>query len=148
MANPFVKQGKAIPTDVRGEIVERWLNGTSQLQISRDLKVPKSTIWGIIDNFSKRGHYEKMSGGNKMRTVCTDDVVIYTEYCKQRRPSASAREIQQKLIDNQVCLAQNVPSVSSISRSLREDLGYSLKRLTVVPRESLTNQCNLRLIEY
>jgi len=35
--NPFIQQGKAIPNNVRDEIVERWLNGTGQRQIGRDL---------------------------------------------------------------------------------------------------------------
>ena len=33
--NPFIKKGKAIPNNVRDEIVERWLKGTGQRQIVR-----------------------------------------------------------------------------------------------------------------
>lgn len=72
----------------------------------------------------------------------SDDVVMYTEYCKQQQPSISAEEIQGKLLEH-VCLIQNVPSKSSI----QEDLDYSYKRLIVVPRESLSVECEQRLID-
>ena len=78
----------------------------------------------------------------------TEDVVTYTEFCKQQQPSISAEEIQRKLVDNNVCLRENCPSTSSITRALREDLGYSYKRLNVTARESLTANTEQRLLEY
>ena len=51
-----------------------------------------------------------------------------------------AKEIQKQLIENQVVLPANVPSQASISRVLTSDLGYSYKRLTIVPKESLTSE--------
>jgi transposase len=136
--NPFVTQGKAIPNQAREDIVDRWLNGTTQRQIGRDLNIPKSTVQNIIDNFAERGHSNYKIGGNKTRLARTEDVVTYTEFCKQQQPSISAEEIQRKLVDNNVCLRENCPSTSSITRALREDLGYSYKRLNVTVRESLT----------
>ena len=136
--NPFVTQGKAIPNQAREDIVDRWLNGTTQRQIGRDLNIPKSTVQNIIDNFAERGHSNYKIGGNKTRLARTEDVVTYTEFCKQQQPSISAEEIQRKLVDNNVCLRENCPSTSSITRALREDLGYSYKRLNVTARESLT----------
>jgi transposase len=72
---------------------------------------------------------------------------MYVEYCKQQQPSIYGKEIQRKLVENNVCLAQNLPSNSSITRSLREDLGYSYK-LNVVAKESLNDAIEARLIEY
>ena len=46
--NPFVNQGKAIPNQAREDIVDRWLNGTTQRQIGRDLNISKSTVQNII----------------------------------------------------------------------------------------------------
>ena len=37
---------------------------------------------------------------------------------------------------NKVCLPENVPSRTSISRVLKDDLGYTKKKLTVVAQES------------
>ena len=58
------------------------------------------------------------------------------------------KEIQKQLIENQVVLPANVPSQASISRVLTSDLGYSYKRLRIVPKESLTHNAQERLEEY
>ena len=41
-----------------------------------------------------------------------------------------------------------MPSQASISRELTSDLGYSYKRLTIVPKESLTDNAQDKLEEY
>ena len=146
--NPFVTQGKAIPNQAREDIVDSWLNDTTQRQIGRDLNIPKSTVQNIIDNFAESGHSNHKIGGNKTWLARTEDVVTYTGFCKQQQPSISAEEIQRKLVDNNVCLRENCPSTSSITRALREDLGYSYKRLNVTARESLTANTEQRLLEY
>ena len=43
---------------------------------------------------------------------------------------------------------ENVPSRSSISRSLTQDLGYSFKKVSVIPQESLAPEIENRLIQY
>jgi len=145
--NPFIRQGRSLPDNVRGEIVERWLNGSGHREIGRQLNVPKSTVANIVNKFLERRESKHRNGGCKTRTSRTDDVITYTEYCKQQQPSINAEEIQGKLVENNVCLAQNLPSKSLITRTVREDLGYSYKRLNVVSRESLSMQCEQRLID-
>ena len=73
---------------------------------------------------------------------------MYTEYCKQQQPSITAKEIQKKFVEDNVCLTENLPSESSISRTVLDDLGYSYKRLNVIARESLTENCEQRLLDY
>ena len=77
-------------------------------------------------------------GGNRQRPARTDDVCTYIEYCKQKQQSIYASKIQNLLLENHVCLPQNVPSQSSISCCLKSDLGYSYKKLKIIARESLT----------
>ena len=88
------------------------------------------------------------TGGNYTRTATTDTNITLVEYCKNRRPSVYAKEIQQDMIKNLVCLAETVPSRASISRALNKDLGYSYKRLHKIARESLTPENELKLVEY
>ena len=59
-----------------------------------------------------------------------------------------AAEVQKELIENQVVLPANVPSQASISRVLTSDLGYSYKKMTKVPKESLNVNAQERLDEY
>ena len=61
------------------------------------------------------------TGGNCKCTARTEIVVTYIEFCKNQRPSPFSKEIQRDLVNNRVCLPQNVPSRASIMRSLWED---------------------------
>ena len=71
--------------------------------------------------------------------------ILSIEYLK---PSIYSSEIQNKLVEDNVCLHENVPSRSSISGSLKHDLGYSYKKISVIPQESLTPENENRLFEY
>ncbi|XP_068738452.1 uncharacterized protein [Montipora capricornis] len=146
--NPFTLQGKAIPSSVRENTIKSWLEGEGPSQIGKELRLRKQTIVNIVDNFVRRGNAEAERGGNKTRLARTDDVNIYVEYCKKSKPSIYSNEIQSKLVENKVCLPENVPSRSSISRSLIQDLGYSFKKDSVIPQESLAPEIENRLIQY
>ena len=136
--NPFTRQGRAIPEKVRNRIILLWNEGQRPLQIALELNLKRQTVSSIINNFINRGSVQALTGGNRQRAARTDDVCTYIEYCKQKQPSTYASEIQNLLLENHVCLPQNVPSQSSISRCLKSDLGYSYKKLKIVARESLT----------
>ncbi len=58
------------------------------------------------------------------------------EYLKNKQPSIYPYEIRQQLIENKVCLAENAPSDASVSRILRDDLGYSYKIIRQIPTET------------
>ena len=146
--NPFTVQGKAIPSSVREKIIESWLEGKGPTQIGKELRLQKQTIANIVDNFVRRGNSEAEKGGNNTRLARTDDVNVYIEYCKKLKPSIYSSEIQNKLVEDNVCLPENAPSRSSISRSLKHDLGYSYKKISVIPQESLTPENENRLFEY
>ena len=45
-------------------------------------------------------------------------------------------------------LPKNLPSKASISRILTKDLGYSYKKLTIIPKESLTDDAQEKLENY
>ncbi|XP_028408206.1 uncharacterized protein LOC114530785 [Dendronephthya gigantea] len=147
-SNPFVKQGRFLPDNVRGEIVDCWLSGNSHGSIGREMNIPRSTVTNVIKKFLERGDQNHLSGGCKTRTARTDDVVMYVEYSKRQQPSISAKEIKERLVQNNVCLPENVPFDSSITRAVRNDLGYSYKRLNVVARESLAENNEERLMDY
>ena len=149
--NPFTKQGKALSCEVRDIIViivEKWLEGSKLFQIGLQLNLPRKTISNIVDRFVRTGSVQPGVGGNKKRTARTDDAVLYTEFCKRQKPCVYAAEVQMELIENQVVLPANVPSQASISRVLTSDLGYSYKKMTIVPKESLTDNAQERLDEY
>ena len=146
--NPLTWQGKAIPNVVRERIVDCWLEGKGPAEIGKEMRLARQTVSNIIDNFVRKGQVTAGEGGNRTRLARTDDVNYYVEYCKKVQPSIYSSEIQRKLVENNACLQQNVPSCSSIARSLKQDLGYSSKKLSIIPRESLTPENETRLNQY
>ena len=121
MLNSFTAQGKALPDKVRQEIVE----------ISWQLGLPYKSVSNIVGLWITAGSF-KPRCPNRVdvnRTARTDDVIAYTEYTKINKPSTYAKEIQQQLQKDDVCLPENVPSKSAISTILNSDLGYSYKKL-------------------
>jgi len=78
--NCFSRQGKGLPKYVCEKIIDRWLEGQSQAQISKSLNISKQT-------FSiRRGNLEAQHGGNTRRTARTDDICLHIEYHKQINP--------------------------------------------------------------
>ena len=90
--NPFIWQGKALPNNVRENIVDDWLQDKGPTEIGKELKLDKQTVSSIVDNFVRKGHVEAGKGGNKIRSARTDDVIYYAEYCKQTQPSIYGSE--------------------------------------------------------
>lgn len=84
--NPFTKQGKALSCEVRDIILEKWLEGSKPFQIGLQLNLPRKTVSNIVDRFVRTGSVQPGIGGNRLRTARTDDVVLYTKFCKRQRP--------------------------------------------------------------
>ena len=59
------------------------------------------------------------------------------ELYKIAKPSIYAKEIRSKLVEDNVCAYQNLPSLRYINMGLHE-IGYTYKKLTSVPTESQT----------
>ena len=64
------------------------------------LNLPRKTVSDIVDRFIRTGSVQPGVCGNKIRTARTDDVVLYTEFCKRQRPSVYAAEVQNTIIWN------------------------------------------------
>ena len=146
--NRFSKQGRALPYNIRKDIVDLWLNNKRPNEIASEFKLPPRTIHNIIEKFIDTDGNLELSKAGKFRSAWTDDVITYIEYTKKTKPSTYAAEIQRGLEENNICLPENIPSTSSISRVLRDDLGYTKKKLTVVAKESLTPANTERLTEF
>ena len=93
-----------------------------------------SEVHNIIEKLVDTEGNSEPSESKKVCSARTDDVITYIEYTKRTKPSTYAAEIQRGLEENKVCLPGNIPSASSISRVLKDDLGYR-KKLTVIAKE-------------
>ena len=84
----------------------------------------------------------------KNTTVGTDEVLQYIEYMKIKKPNMYGREIKYKLLELGVCNDNTVPSRQTISHVLKHELGYTRKRLSVVPEESLTDAAQVKHVRF
>ena len=64
--NPFTRQSKALPNNVRGKIVDDWLQDKGATEIGKELKLYKRTVSSIVDNFVRKGRVEVGKGGSKI----------------------------------------------------------------------------------
>ena len=61
------------------------------------------------------------------KSVMSEDVRAYIKNEKLNKPSISTRELQSRLLIDGVCFPQDIPSKTSVSRFLTEQLRMSQK---------------------
>ncbi|XP_057659698.1 paired box protein Pax-6 isoform X1 [Diorhabda carinulata] len=115
--------GRPLPDSTRQKIVELAHSGARPCDISRILQVSNGCVSKILGSFVDR-YYETGSikpraiGGSKPRVATTPVVNKIAEF-KRECPSIFAWEIRDRLLSEAVCNNDNIPSVSSINRVLR-----------------------------
>ena len=132
----------------RERIIALWANGESNTCIASRLGISSRAVSNIVTNSIERGHLLALKPGWKERQTATPTVVEYIEYKKISKPSTSAVEVQSGLLQDRICTVENLPARSTIGDIIRKDLGYTYKKLHVVPEESLTEANQLRTLHY
>uniref|UniRef100_A0A0K0E6V4 Paired domain-containing protein n=1 Tax=Strongyloides stercoralis TaxID=6248 RepID=A0A0K0E6V4_STRER len=111
--------GRPLPDHVRNKIVELAQQGVRPCDISRQLRVSHGCVSKILGRFYETGSIKPgVIGGSKPK-VATPKVVNSITLYKLQNPTMFAWEIREKLIEDRICEADNVPSVSSINRIVR-----------------------------
>ncbi|CAO4376301.1 unnamed protein product [Caenorhabditis nigoni] len=91
--------------------------------ISRQLKISHGCVSKILTRFSENGSIMPGTIGGSRPRVTTPKVVEYIRSLKRADPGIFAWEIRDRLISADICDRANLPSVSSISRILRNKTG-------------------------
>ncbi|XP_054904507.1 paired box protein Pax-7-like isoform X1 [Poeciliopsis prolifica] len=119
--------GRPLPNHIRHKIVELAHQGVRPCVISRQLRVSHGCVSKILCRFQETGSIRPGAiGGSKSRVLqqlSTSDVETRIEEYKQENPGMFSWEIRDKLLRDGVCDRGTVPSVSSISRVLRNRFG-------------------------
>ncbi|EGT31807.1 hypothetical protein CAEBREN_25998 [Caenorhabditis brenneri] len=129
--------GRPLPIEMRCKIVELARQGTRPCDISRQLKISHGCVSKILTRFSENGTIMPGTIGGSRPRVTTPKVVEYIRSLKRADPGIFAWEIRDRLISADICDRANLPSVSSISRILRNKNG---------PSTSSTSNSQLRYI--
>ncbi|XP_047115931.1 paired box protein Pax-1-like [Schistocerca piceifrons] len=115
--------GRPLPNAVRMRIVELAQLGIRPCDISRQLRVSHGCVSKILARYHETGSILPGAIGGSKPRVTTPKVVAYIKELKQKDPGIFAWEIRDRLLSDGVCDKYNVPSVSSISRILRNKIG-------------------------
>ncbi|KAH8398652.1 hypothetical protein KR215_008740 [Drosophila sulfurigaster] len=115
--------GRPLPNATRLRIVELARLGIRPCDISRQLRVSHGCVSKILARYHETGSILPGAIGGSKPRVTTPKVVNYIRELKQRDPGIFAWEIRDRLLSEGICDKTNVPSVSSISRILRNKLG-------------------------
>lgn len=115
--------GRPLPNQTRMRIVELARLGIRPCDISRQLRVSHGCVSKILARYHETGSILPGAIGGSKPRVTTPKVVTYIREIKQKDPGIFAWEIRDRLLTDGICDKNNVPSVSSISRILRNKLG-------------------------
>lgn len=115
--------GRPLPNSVRMRIVEMANLGIRPCDISRQLRVSHGCVSKILARYQETGSILPGAIGGSKPRVTTPKVVGKIREYKQKDPGIFAWEIRDKLLQERICDKYNVPSVSSISRILRNKIG-------------------------
>lgn len=111
-----------MPEVVRRRIVELAQSGVRPCDISRQLRVSHGCVSKILCRYYETGSIKPgIIGGSKPK-VATPPVVEKIASYKRQNPTMFAWEIRDRLLAEGVCVNENVPSVSSINRIVRNKI--------------------------
>ncbi|XP_046668750.1 paired box protein Pax-5 isoform X7 [Homalodisca vitripennis] len=121
--------GRPLPDVVRQRIVELAHNGVRPCDISRQLRVSHGCVSKILSRYYETGSFKAgVIGGSKPK-VATAPVVDAIANYKRENPTMFAWEIRDRLLAEGICSQDNVPSVSSINRIVRNKAAEKAKHV-------------------
>lgn len=127
--------GRPLPDYIRHRIIQLANCGVRPCEISRRLMVSHGCISKILGRFYDSGTVRPGSIGGSKPKVATPAVVSKIVQYKQQNPTIFAWEIRDRLVEESVCDRDNVPSVSSINRILRNKAAERAAQYAMLEQE-------------
>ena len=105
--------GRPLPDSTRQRIVELAHSGARPCDISRILQVSNGCVSKILGRYYETGSIRPRAIGGSKPRVATNEVVGRVAQYKRECPSIFAWEIRDRLLSENVCNQENIPSVST-----------------------------------
>jgi paired box protein 6 len=116
--------GRPLPDGTRTRIIELAHNGMRPCDISRCLQVSNGCVSKILARYYETGSIKPRAIGGSKPRVATSDVVTKIAQYKRETPSIFAWEIRDRLLADNICNAENIPSVCYIIFQLEIEFHY------------------------
>lgn len=103
--------GRPLPDSTRQRIVELAHSGARPCDISRILQVSNGCVSKILGRYYETGSIRPRAIGGSKPRVATPEVVNKIAQYKRECPSIFAWEIRDRLLSEEICSQENIPSV-------------------------------------
>ncbi|VDN01950.1 unnamed protein product [Thelazia callipaeda] len=133
--------GRPLPHHIRIKIIEMASSGIKPCHISRQLRVSHGAVSKILNRYAETGSVSPgQIGGNPRSRLAIQAVEKHILALKAKRPNLCASELRSCLIEQEICSAENAPTVSSINRHIRsKKLNCSNSKDIKTPKKSPLN---------
>ena len=131
--------GRYYPRLLREQVLDMIHSGISQRTTATELKTSRYFVQNVLADYDRTGCSLPHMKVQPERRVITPDVVASIEIEKLMKPSIYSAELQDRLLLDGITHPWNLPSRSTISKCVRNDLFMTKKRIQQIPAESQRN---------
>ena len=127
------------------KIISLALQGLRPCDISRRLRITHGCISKLLSKYRKTGSIQPGGEGVGRPRVITPLIAQRIEQLAKQQPGLYSWEIRDRLVQENICSRENIPSLSSISRLLkrkrkiRKQLQKEASKQAVIPTPSLAS---------
>lgn len=132
--------GKVLPQVYRERVLDLHHQGFSQRQISQNMRVSVRYVNKVVQFYENNNSSLAAPRTTPVRNKMSAYVVEYLESEKLCKPSMYTSELQQRLFLDGVSPPGQLPSTSAIKKCIREDCRMTKKKVSQVPKESLSQE--------
>ena len=113
--------GKPLPLELRSRIISLSCLGLRQCDISRQLKVTHGCVSKLLSKYQESGNVDPSQNAGRPRVI-TAEIERKIDQYRREDPGAFCWELREHLLRDNICTVNEVPSLSSISRLVKNKI--------------------------